>query len=163
MPDIVNLEENVSLRLELLNSRSTDIVIGRSDFENWVAFYFRLEVGGIAYEFDESFGATFTLAEVKDLMLNIEKIIQIKKEGRKAEAYLFSTLEGYFDLIVEDPLEENQHELTVWISKGSLSKGRMYGYDVGVRFDCSSSVLSTFKSTLEMQYKKLIGNNGFGG
>ncbi|BCJ92675.1 hypothetical protein acsn021_02440 [Anaerocolumna cellulosilytica] len=156
MPKIVNKEKNVILELNLLNNTYLDIDFLREDFENWIPFDFALYVENEIYRYPPENGATFTLYELRNLITQLNKIIILKKEKLEIEKYLFSSLEGYFDLILYDPLEEDALSLEVWINMGTLTEGKSYGYNKGFQFDAELKQVKEFTKQLTEQFNKIL-------
>lgn len=155
MPRLNNIENNILLEINLLNNSFLDISDTRGDFENWIPFEFILDVEGDIYSYNDNIGATFTVYEIKNLISNFESIIKGKKNSSSVEEFEFYSCEGFFEMIVSDPLEENQVSISIWINIGIMTGGETYGYDKGFRFDIPLSSLISFSDELKQQFEKL--------
>ena len=72
MADIINNENSISLKIQLLDNDYNDIVKDRTDFENYISFDFKLTVDEKIYSFPDQ--PTFSLYEIKNLLTNFKKI-----------------------------------------------------------------------------------------
>ncbi|MFD1884162.1 WapI family immunity protein [Paenibacillus wenxiniae] len=153
-----NPEKTITLSLNLNNNKFLDINLEREDFENWVPFVFHLDIDHARLSYVEEDGATFSLYELKRLLVDIEAILQRKHAGLEIERYEFSSCECYFDMVFYDTLEEGFVYMEVWINIGSHSNGQSFGYDKGVRFVASLSELENFKNGINMQLNVLLAS-----
>lgn len=155
MPKLTNIERNVVLEIELLKNKNLDIKRGRIDTENWIPFELYLSIGNnkIAYNADK--GAAFTVYEVKNLVTRLNEIIKLKISKKSIERYEFSSSECYFDMIVYDPLEENEVYMEIWVNNGALTDGKEYGFDKGYRFAVLLESIITFTNELHQQIDDL--------
>ena len=155
MSKLYNTENNISLEINLLNNNSLDIEVSRADFENWIPFEFLLHVEEEEYNYLSEAKATFSLYELKNLIFNFEESINRKNNGISVKRYEFCSSEGYFDIIVSDPLEENLLSIELWINIGSLTNGKSFGYNKGFRFDVQLDYFISFTASMKQQLKKL--------
>lgn len=155
MAKISNTEKNISLEVNLLNNTFLDIDLSRENFENWVPFEFSLHVEEEKYIFLSDAGATFTLYELRNCISNFQDVIDRKKNELKAERYEFYSSEGYFDIIISDPLEENLLSVEIWINIGLLTNGVSFGYNKGVRFDVQLDDFIYFTQNIKQQLNNL--------
>jgi hypothetical protein len=156
MPKIFNTEKNISLEVNLLNNAFLDIDSSREDFENWIPFEFTLNVEKENYNYLPQVGATFTLYELRNCIINFEDSIDRKRNGFKAERYEFYSSEGYFDIIISNPLEENLLSIEIWINIGSLTNGESFGYNKGFRFDVQLDDFNLFTLNIKQQLQKIV-------
>lgn len=156
MPKMYNTEENILLQINLLNNQFLDIELSRSDDENWIPFEFFLRVEGEEYSYLSQVGATFTLYELRKLILNLWNVIDKKRNGYTIERYGFYCFERYFDIIVKDPLEENLISLEVWINMGAFTGGESFGYNRGFEFDVYLSDIELFMNDLKNQLEQIF-------
>lgn len=152
---ISNNEKNIRFEINLLKNEYLDLMESRTDFENWVPFelYFDNGVDSLGYLVGD--GATFSYYEVKSMLAHFEEIIILKSNGRGFEKYEFSSSQRYFDLVLYDPLEENEIFIELWINIGTMTNGEVYGYDKGYRFVVSLDSMSSFSNELRKQIEDL--------
>ena len=155
MPKMVNIEGNVLLELNLLRNEYLDIDVLREDFENWIPFNFKLNVVEEEFNYLPDDGATFTLYELRNMLTEFDNIISHKKNGLKVEDFSFNSSEGYFDIKVYDPLEENLLSLDVWINMGIITYGKSFGYNKGIRFDIQLNEFISFAEQLTQQFMQI--------
>ena len=151
MPTINNVDNNISLEISLENNEYLDLDISREDFENWIPFILQLKIEDESYEYVSESGATFSLHEIEQFIFQLKNIIALKEQGRFEQQYSFYCSEGFFQLILSEPLEVGILTTEIWLNMGVLTKGFSYGYDKGFRFVISVGALKTFVNELEMQ------------
>lgn len=156
MSKMYNTENNISFEVNLLNNSFLDIDSSRGDFENWIPFEFSLHVEGEEYNYLPEVGATFTLYELRNLISKCEDYINKKRNVFEVEKYEFCSSEGYFDIIISDPIEENLLSIEIWINIGSLTNGKSFGYNKGFRFDVQLDHFNTFTVGIKKQLEQLI-------
>lgn len=156
MPQMRNVEKNILLEINLLNNSRLDIKTSRSDIENWVPFTFLLTVPQEQYVYDEEARTTFTLYEIKMLISELQKIIQLKESNQNFETFKFFNLEANIGLIIYDPLEKNELGIEIWINIGSYSNGKICGFNKGYSFEVLLSSIDQFTNQLKQQLYEVI-------
>lgn len=157
--EIRNLDGNVVLRLCLIDSKYTDIQIGRDDRENWIAFTLLLKVESEVYEYPASRGATLSLYESRELVSHLADIVARKTDARTFDqpftSYEYYSSEGYFSLTIEDVLEEHEVGVDVWLDMGALTAGEHSGYERGYRFTVDIDAIAGFTRELEAELQRI--------
>lgn len=156
MPRIMNTEKNILLEVNLLSNPYLDIDFSREDFENWIPFDLNICIEEERYSYNPESGATFTLYELSSLITQLNNIIKLKSEKSEIKKVLFSSSEGYFDLTIYDPLEENLVGLEVWINMGTLTQGKSCGYNKGIQFDAQLKEIKVFTEQLTEQLNLIL-------
>lgn len=159
MPQITNIEGNVSFELNLINNDFLDIDKLRPDFENWIPFEFNLCVEEDIFSYSSEDGATFTLYELKDGIEKFGNIINKKLNHISFDKEAFNCLECYFDFMVSDSLEENLISVDLWINTGALTNGKSFGYNFGFQFDVNINQFNTFIESIKNQLIQLLNEN----
>jgi len=153
MAKLTNREENIDLTIELLVNDSTDWELNRDDWENWVAFSLKLKVCDEFYEYAPEHKATLSVSELSRLLKNLMKIVDDKKNLGKIEYYEFYTLERYFDLKINEPLELDEVEVELWLIEGELTNGKVYGFERAFCFLVVLAELEKFVNDLSMEFE----------
>ena len=68
----------------------------------------------------------------------------------------FVPLENYFELKIENVLEDDLIEMEWWFDKGILSEGRNHGFSEGIRFNVTRSDLLLFVKGLREELDRLL-------
>lgn len=153
---IKNVEKNVKMTFNFISNQFLDIINSREKFENWIPFELILTVENERYEYLEDKGATLNLCEINDLIRTLDQIVNTKSNNKIIEKYHFSSLKGFFELIVDETYEKEMVYIEIWINIGTYSDGKTYGYDKGFRFVVSVPVFKNFCSELKAQLNSLI-------
>jgi len=132
MPKLNNIEGNILLEINLLNNDFLDVDEERQDSENWIPFEFVLNVPREKYVYTPDMGATFSVYEIKSLIEKFEQIAENKLSKKSFEKFEFSSSESYFDIIVDDPLEDGEIYMEIWLNIGTITDGELSGYDKGL-------------------------------
>ncbi|MBH5318323.1 hypothetical protein I6N90_10935 [Paenibacillus sp. GSMTC-2017] len=159
MAQLVNLENNITFKINLLRNEFLDIVDEREDFENWIPFEMVLKVGLEKYEYLNSRGATFSLFEINKLISAVENIISVKLGATSTASFErvdFNSCEGFFGVSLYDTFEEQEVYTDIWINMGAISDGEIYGYDKGFRFVIRTESLSEFVNEIKGQLNELL-------
>jgi len=134
MPKLNNIEGNILLEINLLNNDFLDVDEERQDSENWIPFEFVLNVPREKICLYAWYGATFSVYEIKSLIEKFEQIAENKLSKKKLWEIWISSSESYFDIIVDDPLEDGEIYMEIWLNIGTITDGELSGYDKGFRF-----------------------------
>lgn len=156
MPKLNDREGNVSLELNIIDNNFLDVQFSRQDYENWIPFEFVLNVGGERYAYIPDMGATFTVYEIKNLITKLEQIANSKIFKKSFDKFEFSSTERYFDLIIYDPLEDEEIYIEIWINMGTITNGKVSGYDKGFRFIVKLDSFIKFTNEIKEQLRQLM-------
>lgn len=162
MAKLQNKENNIYLNINLLNNNYLDIQLSRQDFENWIPFEFIFNIEGKEYIYEPEMGSTFSLYEVQNLITKFEQISEAKLCKKSFEKFEFSSSECYFDIVVYDPLEDNEIYIELWINIATISNGKSSGFDKGFRFVVTLDSFLQFTNDLKIQLKKIISASNEG-
>ena len=143
MASLSNLEGNVEFVLEL----GKEYEIGNSDHETWMPGVLRLSSETKNVEMGKDINFTLNVYEVKQLVKGINNLISCleKKESR---SFSFCNLESNFELKFDNILEEEVVETEIWINIANQTKGRIYGYDEGIRFIADKEGVQKFADAI---------------
>jgi hypothetical protein len=156
MAKLVNLGEDICLKLNLINSDKLDIDLKRDNRENWIPFELDFHSKDERFSYNQDFGATFTLYEIEDLLKNISLIINDKTINKKFTNYEFYCLEGYFGVVIYDSYEANEIYIDFWVNMGTYTQTSSYAYDKGYRFLVNTNALFDFINALKEQLDVLF-------
>jgi len=57
---------------------------------------------------------------------------------------------------VDDPLEDGEIYMEIWLNIGTITDGELSGYDKGFRFVVKLDTFIEFTSELKRQYKRMM-------
>lgn len=157
MADILNLEGNLKFSICLVVNNMLDYESERSDSENWMPFTLRLNLPHRCSEIAENAKATMTIFEVKHLIKGIESVLSHLKLGEK-RTYIFNSSESFFDLRVEAIPEDYVIEIELWVNVGNQTKGKISGYDEGVRFVVAAKTLDEFLKEFKSNFSEIMNH-----
>lgn len=143
MAFIINLEKNLRLEIRFKENQLFDYDVQRTDYENWIPFTLGLTLPKRSIIIDDAANATMTVYEINNLIHGIESILE-KLERQSDSTYEFYSSESFFGLKFEIIPEDVVVEVELWINVGNQTKGKVYGYDEGVRFVSSDKMLMDF-------------------
>lgn len=143
MASLSNLEGNVEFVLEL----GKEYEIGNSDHETWMPGVLRLSSETKNVEMGKDINFTLNVYEVKQLVKGINNLISCL-EKKESSSFFFCNLESNFELKFDNILEEEVVETEVWINIANQTKGRIYGYDEGIRFIADKEGVQKFADAI---------------
>lgn len=155
MAKIVNLEGNLKFQLNLRNVKEFDYDPQKSDYESWLSFVLSLELPNRYSSIEKDDRATMTIFEIKNLIWGIEKILEALKE-KIHYFYEFNCSEAYFQLKFEVLPEDEVVEVELWLNAGSRTKGKICGFDEGVRFIINNKTLDDFLDDFVTEFRVII-------
>lgn len=160
MPIIRNLEKNLFLEINLIINNSLDLKMDRADFMNWIPFEFRLDFDKEVISFSKEVVTVFSVKELKYLIENLYRIVQIKSNKNLIESsFEYVNSENLFEMILYETGEENQVYCDLWFNLGSLTNGKIFGFSKGIRFVSDIGYLDNFTMELEKQMLNIINNS----
>jgi hypothetical protein len=142
MAYFLNDDGTIKLSIQLINNEFTDIVKNRSDYENYLPFNFSLEVGDQIFTIPGQ--PTLTMYEAKKMLSSFEQILAEKMNDQDIKEYQFSSSEAYFEISIYDTYEKGELYTDLWINLGSLTNGKISGYQLGYRFIVRTTALKKF-------------------
>lgn len=155
MAKIKNLENNLEFAIFFKRNEMFDYLPNRSDFENWIPFVLSLALPNKISEIDESSKATMTIYELKDLIEGLENTLRNLYVQRNY-IFEFSNSEGFFELRFEVISEDSMIEMELWINKGNQTKGKICGFDEGIRTILDKDAMGNFLKELKEDFSKII-------
>ena len=152
-------KNTVSIEITLIKNKFFDVVKNRHDSENWIPFTFCLTYGDKEYLYDENSTATFTVMELNNFISGMESICQKAIQNERDYLYEFYCLEAYFGIVFYDVMELDIIGVDCWINIATMTNGKQYGHDEGVRFDVKINTLKMFCDDLKTQLDNLLSND----
>ncbi|MCP4178142.1 MAG: hypothetical protein GY756_10275 [bacterium] len=156
MAILKNNERNVFLTINLIRNDYLDFK-SSNDLEKWIPFTMSLKTPKKKYDYMDG-KMTFNVFEIKKLLVILKEIGVKKKKKQQIPKYSFYCSEAYFELDLEDPLEDELVEVLIWFNVGALTNGVNYGFDEGCRFNVKIDDLELFYNEIEMNFKVIISN-----
>lgn len=151
---VKDLEGNLEFEIWLIKNEMLDYNLKRSDYENWIPFTLRLNLPNRVSLIEEDAKATMTIFEIENMIHGIENVLG-HLECREKCIYTFNSSESFFELKLEAIPEDNVIEIELWINVGSQTKGKIYGFDEGVRFIISKDELYNFSRIFKENYSEI--------
>lgn len=155
MAYIYNLEKNAYYKLEFINNEMLEINNIKSDKEKWIPFIMSLHSPTKVSEISEESRATMTFYEINNLINGIDIILDCLKKQKKY-SFNFCCIETFFEIRLENIIEDDVVEVEVWINLGTQTNGSIYGYDEGIRFVTSEKELDIFSNDLKENISRII-------
>lgn len=152
-----NIENNILIEFQFVINSLLDIDFNRDDFENWLPFILRISTPTRNIIIDESIGATMTVYEIKDFIKGTENLLKYTK-STKSSRYQYCNSENYFEISFEYLNEDDFYELEIWANMGECTRGILYGYDEGLRFEVEREQQYNFVTGLKKDFEKIINN-----
>ena len=103
---------------------------------------------------EEKAKAAMTIYEIKNLMYGIENVL-FHLASRENYIFTFHSSESFFELRLEVIPEDNAIEIELWINLGNQTKGKISGFDEGVRFITNRDELNGFFADLKENYSAM--------
>lgn len=155
MAYIYNLEKNAYYKLEFINNEMLEINNIKSDKEKWIPFIMSLHSPTKVSEISEESRATMTFYEINNLINGIDIILDCLKKQKKY-SFNFCCIETFFEIRLENIIEDDVVEVEVWINLGTQTNGSIYGYDEGIRFVTSERELDIFSNDLKENISRIV-------
>lgn len=143
MAYLINLEGNVEFDLEL----GKELEIGNSDHETWIPGILKLSSETKNMEIGKEINFTLNVYEVKQLIEGINNLISCL-EDKESCSFSFCNLESNFELKLDNILEDEVVEIELWINVANQTKGRISGYDEGIRFIADKEGVQKFADAI---------------
>ena len=143
MAYLINLEGNVEFDLEL----GKELEIGNSDHETWIPGILKLSSETKNMEIGKEINFTLNVYEVKQLIEGINNLISCL-EDKESCSFSFCNLESNFELKLDNILEDEVVERELWINVANQTKGRISGYDEGIRFIADKEGVQKFADAI---------------
>lgn len=143
MAYLINLEGNVKFVLEL----GKELETGNSDHETWMPGVIKLSSGTKNVEIGKDSNFTLNVYEVKQLVKGINNLISCL-EKKESSSFSFCNLESNFELKFDNIIDDEVIEIEVWINVANQTKGRIYGYDEGIRFIADKEGVQRFADAI---------------
>lgn len=157
MPIIENTENNVKLELNLINNSMFDYQSSKSDYENWIPFIILLETPQKTLQIKEFQKATMTVGNIFNLIEGIYRIVN-SLENKKDDTFDFFSIEADFEIVLNTLIEDDIIEVIFWLNIANQTKGKIYGYDEGIKFFANSRILMKFAEDIKNQLYFLTKN-----
>ena len=142
-----NLEGNVEFILEL----GKELEIGNSDHDTWMPGVIKLSSETKNVEIGKDINFTLNVYEVKQLVKGINVLISCL-EKKESSSFSFCNLESNFELKFDHILEDEFIEIELWINVANQTKGRIYGYDEGIRFIADKQGVQKFADAINKDF-----------
>lgn len=155
MAYIYNLEKNVYYKLEFIDNEMLEINNIKSDKEKWIPFIMSLHSPTKVSEISEGARATMTLYEINKLISEIDIILDCLKKQKKY-SFNFCCIETFFEIRLENIIEDDVIEIEVWINLGTQTNGSIFGYDEGIRFVTNEKELDIFSKDLKENLSSIV-------
>ncbi len=157
MATLFNDERNISVRIELIDNESTDIIKKRSDNMNWIPFNLLMNVGDDKIIFHHEVSPSLCVRELKYLIGKLWEVLQVKKRKDFIEdPFKFISKEYLFEVIIYETREDDLIYFDWWFNMGSLTNGHISGYSKGYRFVVTLESLELFTSCLEDEFHAFL-------
>ena len=127
----------------------------KSDKEKWIPFIMSLHSPTKVSEISEESRATMTFYEINNLINGIDIILDCLKKQKKY-SFNFCCIETFFEIRLENIIEDDVIEVEVWINLGPQTNGSIYGYDEGIRFVTSEKELDIFSNDLKENISRIV-------
>lgn len=114
-------EQKVQLEIKLIKNEFL-ILDEESDYEKWIPFEFTLNILDEVYFLLDK-NPTFSLFEIQQFILTIKQKVNEKKTGIFITPYTFFCSEAFFDIFLDETLEENELEISLWLREYPVHKG----------------------------------------
>ena len=155
MPSLFNEEKNSFVSINLLKKSNIDYDSIISEYEKWITFDLHVYSPSFEYRYTKDRDVTLNLFETKKLINEIKNISNIKKDKSFINEINFFLLEGYFELNIRYLFEDDLFYIYFWINMGTLTSGKIQGYDSGIRFCSNFNVIKNFHTDLSKQLKNI--------
>lgn len=156
MADIINLEKNLKFEICFQRNDMYDYNPERSDYENWIPFTLGLNLPNRHIRIEENTKATMTICEIKNLICGIDNVLVHMESGENC-VYTFNSSESFFELKLDVIPEDNVIEIELWINIGSQTRGKIFGFDEGVRFITYKDELNNFFEDFKENFLEVTG------
>lgn len=147
MAYLCNLDGNVKFVLEL----GKELERGNSEHETWIPSVIKLSSETKNIEIGKDINFTLNVYEVKQLIKGINKLIRCF-EDKESCSFSFCNMESNFELKFDNILEDEVIEIELWINIANQTKGRIYGYDEGIRFIADKEGVQKFADAINKEF-----------
>ncbi|MBR1443087.1 MAG: hypothetical protein IJ583_06090 [Firmicutes bacterium] len=159
MAILINKENNVILKIDLIKNSYADIDNKRCDNENWIPFTLCFECDEEKIIYDAERKCTFNIGEIKNLINMINDLEKYCENKISYNKQCFCPVENYFEICFYDTFEKNEINVEFWVNYGEYTLGRKYGYDKGVRFVVDLQCLVSFANDLKIRFNEIISDS----
>lgn len=151
MAELVNIEENISIRLKLFEIEE----MRESDYETWISCSLEIKSKTI----------NCLIGQDNNFMLNVYELSNFIKEikntldcfvNKKEYAFIFSNYEYNFEIKMDNVIVDEVIEIEMWINWGNYTNGKEGGYDIGIRFIVQKEMLQKFSDSFNEELLRVL-------
>lgn len=151
MAELINIEENISIRMNLYAVEE----MRELDYETWISCSLEIKSKTI----------NCVIGQDNNFMLNVYELSRFIKEiknildcfvNKKEYSFDFSNYEYNFEIKMDNVIMDEVIEIEIWINWGNYTNGEEVGYDIGIRFIVQKEMLQKFSDSLNEETIRVL-------
>ncbi len=151
MAELINIEENVSIRMNLYKIEE----MRESDFETWISCSLKIKSKTINCVIGQNNNFMLNVYELNNFIKEIKKILDCFA-NKKEYSFIFSNYEYNFEIKMDNVIVDEVIEIEIWINWGNYTNGEEGGYDIGIRFIVQKEMLQNFSDSFNEEIIRVL-------